>query len=77
MEYVIAIVYISCCVLTWFVLVDDWRKVWDLDLEAAIVFAAFSIFGPVSLAVAVIAWVIGWTVDRPHESKHKLIWRKK
>ena len=77
MEYVIAIVYISCCVLAWFILVDEWRRDLDLDLGEAIVIAVFSIFGPVSLVVAVIAWVIGWTVDRMYKSGHKAIWRKK
>ena len=77
MEYVIAIVYIFCCVLAWFVLVDFWRRDLDLDLGVAILYAGLSIFGPVSLVAAIIAWVIGWAVDRSYKSGHKAIWRKK
>lgn len=77
MEYLIVAGYIACCVSAWLILVDDWRKLWDLKLITAILFGVFSIFGPISLIVALIVWAIGWSVDKSYDAGNKPVWRKK
>lgn len=73
----IVVIYILCCLASWFILVDAWRDDSDLDWPSALLFACVSIVGPVSLLIAACIWIMDKAFKPTRNNKGTVLWRKK
>jgi hypothetical protein len=69
------IIHITCAVLAWFILINDWRRSFDVTLQNAIGTAFFTIIlGPLMLITAIMVEAAQWIGKRLSDP---IIWRRK
>lgn len=74
MEYeLLGAAWVASSILSWFVLVDDWRRTMDLEKRDAMFFGFISLLGPMAFGAAIVVWCMGKLED----SESTVVWKRK
>lgn len=70
---IFALVWAASSAAAFVVFVDDWRSSFDANRGDVTLFAILSVLGPISLASALIVWLVGKSTGR----ESPVIWERK